>query len=137
MRILVEVKIDESSKNIVSDNDIIILKGDNTFEVIPKYTKSELLEAKSEISKMLSDMQYEDIKKNMPENNSEAWEILTKLNEHGYINSTEILKNYLVKVSECKDITKLFQKLLGEWSTTGEASVSEIEKIINSCGGRK
>jgi len=135
---------------LIEDNDI------------NQYSREELLEVRKEIDAILNKSDdsiiqkpfggYEDfdecVSQNSDKDNPEAycgsikhkiekdmdsWEVLTKLFESNLLDSKKLLKDYLIKVANCPDVTKLYQKLLDGWKTEGEGDVSSIEKIINSC----
>lgn len=128
---MLELQLSEDIEKIGKKDDKIVIKDDNTWEIQKSYSIDELLKTKAEIEKRLSEQQENtitDIAKN-----DDAWNVLNKLYDRGYIDSTALLKQELTKIATCKDVTELYTDLLENYKTKGEGDVAPIEKIINSC----
>lgn len=130
---MIELQIEETLDGIGDKGDQLIIKDDNTWELKKSYSINDLLKTKSEIENRLSEQQSQVISKAIPQKNEDAWKVLTKLHDGGYIDGTVILREQLTKLSTCEDVSELFNKLLVDYKTKGEGDTASIEKIINSC----
>ena len=74
------------------------------------------------------------IEKFLPNDKVKAWAILEKFNaSNPHFDANEVLKEFINKVATCPDVTEKFDKIMEDWMRDGEADVSTLEKIINSC----
>ena len=74
------------------------------------------------------------IEKYLPNDKDKAWSILEKFHKNNpYFDASSILKDFINKVATCPDVTEKFEKIMDGWMRDGEADISSVEKIINSC----
>jgi hypothetical protein len=157
---MIELILAEDIIGIAKTGDTVVLKDDNTFEIQKAETFDDLGRksgnfppTKDEEEKLIqyanklkeqkeTKKEYDPrIEKYLPNDKAKAWSILEKFNKSNpHFDASEVLKEFINKVALCPEVTDKFEKIMEGWMRDGEADVSVLEKIINSCkteGGNK
>jgi len=154
---VVELILAEDIINVAKTGDSVVLKDDGTFEI--KKSDDEIEKSKRERHTVISpenltnteenerNEAYQDylrrkklekeydprIEKYLSINKEQSWALLEKFYKNGHLDSYDVLKEVINKIAICPDVTDKFEKIMEGWMRDGEADVSSIEKIINSC----
>jgi len=158
---VVELILAEDLINVAKTGDSVVLKDDGTFEIkksddiekerarklqmagyAKRHPESDPI-AEGERTARQEDYDEEKLKakkeydprieKYLSINKEQSWALLEKFYKNGHLDSYDVLKEVINKIAICPDVTDKFEKIMEGWMRDGEADVSSIEKIINSC----
>lgn len=137
---MIELVLAEDVPKIAKTGDSVILNDNGTFEIKkadkPFESDSSHEDDKLKDKNCCSKVEKEfdpRIEKYLSIDKEKSWALLTKFYNDGHLDSYKVLKEFINKIAICPDVTEKFDKVMEDWMKSGEADVSSIEKIINSC----